>query len=137
MKRTKRVEAEDENGCAPACIAMILGLKYKDVTKHFLRDFGEKGMKHEDAVRFIEQHGYSSITKDLGGVTHKDFLRTEMLKVFAPIHLVLVEPQFDVDYMHSIVMLFNGSILDPSVGHESATTDEYYQIRTVTGFWKD
>jgi hypothetical protein len=135
--KIKRVQVEDENGCAPACIAMILGCKYRDVTKHFLTDFNKKGMPHARAVFFIEQHGFSSITKELGGVKHKDILRAEMFKVFAPIHLLQVEPQFDVNYTHSVVMLHNGSLLDPSPGHESASPDDYYHIRTVTGFWKD
>ncbi len=136
-KEVKRIVANQPNGCAPACIAMILGWEYDEVIKYFQQDFDEDGITHDVAIDFIADQGYSAITKSSAGYTHRNFLRDELLKPFAPIHFVSVKPWGDSTNGHAIVMLEDGSILDPYDSKKPMTIEQVYRIKEITGFWDE
>ena len=65
MKRPKFrfVRQEDENGCAAACMAMILGKTYEEVLKSFLNDFGKQGIQISPVISYLSENGVDVIRK--------------------------------------------------------------------------
>lgn len=54
----KLVKCKDRDGCAPACIATILGWTYEEVTKFFQNDFTKDGITHEQSVVFLAREDF-------------------------------------------------------------------------------
>lgn len=133
MKMVK-INPEHSSGCAPACIATILGWKYDDVTKLFACDFSKEGITHEQSIQFIAYHGYDALTKEVMYHNHIDTRRPEMLKPFADVHFISTRPYVDSVDGHAIIMDKKGNIFDPHKPEWRIET--FYEILKVTGLWK-
>jgi ABC-type bacteriocin/lantibiotic exporter with double-glycine peptidase domain len=127
----KLVKQEDENGCAIACIAMVLGRSYQDVARDWTHKFKKDGVSLKKIMGYLAEHGCSIVHVEVAYFVDKDFARDILLKPFAPVHIVRTQPQFDSD-AHVVVMAKDGQIFCPS-GAEDA---EDYQITDVLGIYR-
>lgn len=129
------VEQQDKKGCSAACIAMILGWPYEKVTEILFTDFSKTGLAHKVTREFITDHGFQAITKEVAAFHTTETSNREMLKPFAPIHLVEMKPWPDHGSWHAAVMDSKGKLYDPS-GEPDKTVRKAHYISKVTGFWK-
>ena len=131
----KLVKQEEARGCGIACVAMVLGKSYKTVRNDFENDFEKKGLGFDKFIDYLLDHGLQAIKKEVRGWSHRDFARKEMLKPFAPIHIINVQPQYDSKDRHAVVMDAKGKLYCPS-GATEKEIRETYIIHEVAGFWK-
>jgi len=129
------VPQDDDNGCVPACLAMILGCSYEDVTKDFDADFTKKGVTAELISEYLGDRGYSVVRKSVECYVHKDFGREMLLTPFAPIHIVHLKHSVNSDSYHVVVMDSQGKLLDPAESSEEDVRSAY-QILEVFGIYK-
>lgn len=132
--RPELISQPDNCGCVPACVAMILGVPYDAATKMFAADFQADGVTHDAGVDAVLGHGWVAVTKKVDAYNHKDDHREFLLTPFADIHLLTVVTHADCSTGHAVVMLEDGTILDPS--EKPLKKEDYWYIRTSTGFWK-
>jgi hypothetical protein len=132
MEVIKQVRA----GCAPACIAMVLGRSYESVLSDFHNDFLDDGQDIEQTMDYLSDFGVSIIRKEVryycGDVK---FGRDELLKPFAPIHIVRVKEKFDSTTGHLVVMDESGKLFCP-LGQTEEEIKNSYVITTVLGLYK-
>ncbi len=111
--KIKLVPQKEEAGCLIACIAMILSLDYDDVREDFLNDFAKKGIKAERAIEYIANTGRQIVHKETTFFNVKTFSNEQMLKPFAPIHMLRVQQCFDSVDTHAVVMDKDGKLICP------------------------
>lgn len=133
--RLRLIEQEEECGCAIACMATLLGRDYADVRRDWHNDFSKEGIVLDDTIHYLGDHGFSIIHKASKGYNHKDDAREELLKPFAPIHLLRVLQKFDADQGHLVVMMDDGTIFCPA-GSTDAEIRDSYAITDVVGLYK-
>lgn len=114
---------------------MILGWSYEKVTENLLTDFSKTGLTHKLTREFITDFGYQAITKESVCYHTVTSSNREMLKPFAPVHLVEMKPWCDRETWHAAVMDSKGKIIDPS-GEPHSSIIKVHYISKVTGFWK-
>lgn len=131
----KFIKQEEDYGCVIACMAMVLGETYSSVRRHFLNDFSKKGISFKETIGYLADKGFQIIHKEVGFYNHIDFSRKEMLKPFAPVHIVLIRNCYDAKMTHVVVMTNKGKILCPQETPE-VEIKECYQISDVWGFYK-
>lgn len=131
----KLIRQEEAYGCGIACVAMILGKTYAEVRNDFLNDFEKKGMPHSKFIDYLGDHGYSVIKKEIVFWPSTDFTHEELLKPFAPLHLVNVQPQYDAANRHSIVMDAKGKLFCPA-GQSEESIRKVYMVHQTAGLWK-
>lgn len=119
-----------------ACIAMITGLAYDEVDKHFQTNFEHEGMYAEHSRGFICDQGFSAIEVLQHGYCGLQAANKRMNRPFADVHLVSVQPFADSKINHAVVMDKRGRVYDPDRPEKRSLT-EYYSIVRVTGFWRD
>jgi hypothetical protein len=129
------VKQEDPAGCFVASMAMILGKTYKEVKKDFHNDFSEEGVNTNHIIDYLGDHGFSVIFKKMTCYNEKNFGRKEMLKPFAPVHLLVVQSKFDSGCHHAVVMDAKGKLYCPSGKTHKETRDSYI-IHEVFGLFK-
>jgi hypothetical protein len=129
------VKQENAYGCGPACFAMILGKSYAEIISDFHNDFESEGMNVEQAIDYLGDKGFSIVHKTIKTYLEKDFARAEMLKPFAPVHLVRIMQKFDSNSGHFVVMTNKGKILCPQETLEKEIRD-CYLITDVLGLYK-
>ena len=133
--KVKYVEQDEKNGCGIACLAMVLGTTYAEVRKHFETDFEKKGVPFDRLVEYLGECGHQIVKKEVLNWEHVEFTRQEMLKPFAPMHIVNVQQQFDSKDRHCVVMDANGKLYCPS-GQTQETIQTVYAVHEVAGLWK-
>lgn len=119
------VKQEHERGCGIAALAMIAGMTYQQVA-----DSGAPtGAIYRDMDHWLARHGYAVARRyavddgDTAGLP------------FSDLHLcnVLVSPEAPVN--HWVVMLADGSVLDP-LTPERKTLADYAQLHNVAAVTK-
>jgi hypothetical protein len=128
------IRQEDDYGCGVACAAMILNKSYAEVRKDFENDFSKKGVPLKKLVKYIGDHGYQAIRKEVVFYNHKNCGDAEMFKPFAPTHMLLYTPQFDSPNNHVVVMDENGKLYCPGGGTD-AEIRSAYRVNEVVGFF--
>lgn len=123
--KVKFVRQEDRRGCVIACLAMVLGKTYAEVVKDFYHDFTEEGFDLERACMYLADNGAQIIEKRRLWYNRKDFSRAEILKPFAPVHIVSVQQFFDSESSHAVVMDENGVIFCPDGATHLEILDSY------------
>jgi hypothetical protein len=135
-KRVKLVRQQDDNSCSFACIAMVTGRDYEDVRKDFSPVALENGITIQQIIKHLAHHGFSVIFKTVEYYNQKDFARDEILKPFAPVHIVSITRFVDRNFDHVVVMDKKGKLYCPS-----GSTDEYvrsaYTINSVIGIYNE
>lgn len=125
IKGFKLVAQDDAYGCGIACIAMVLGRPYADVAKDWITDFTTNGIDLDTIIEYLMHHGKSILMKHIACFQHKDFLRDEMLRPFAPIHIIRVMPCIDSAHSHVVVMTEDGKIYCPGGTSEEEIKSSY------------
>ncbi len=136
MSEIKFVKQEHKSGCACACIAMVTGRTYAEIDKDFHNDFDEGGIDLVKTMDYLSDWGFRIIKKEieyyLGDVK---FGRDELLKPFAPVHLLRVKSKFDSTSGHLVVMDADGKLFCPSESKEEDIRNSYV-ITTVLGLYR-
>lgn len=135
IEQIKYVKSEEACGCGVACCAMATGVEYEDVAKCFQRNFAKSGMNRKEMSKWVAEQGYSVMLKKVEYFTHKDFGREEMLKPFAPVHIVTIMG-FMNSGCHAVIMTSEGNIICPS-GLTELQIRDCYSIVEILGIWKD
>lgn len=135
MREISFVKQDDLCGCAAACIAMVLGKTYAEVAADFNNDFHDNGIALEDTMSYLSDFGVRVIRKEIiyYGLDVK-FGREEILKPFAPVHIIRVKPKFDSTTGHLIVMTKDGRLLCPD-GSSEDKIHSFYSVTTVLGLY--
>jgi hypothetical protein len=126
----KRVEQKGPT-CTIACMAMILGVEFDHVAKHF--EFPEEGRLTKIAD-YLGDHGYSVLIKESMYHAFPRFGFTEMCKPFAPAHVLHLKQFADQQVQHVVVMDQKGKLFDPA--RENCVLDDFYMLTGVLGIWR-
>jgi hypothetical protein len=132
---TKRVQQEHKHGCAVAAMAMVTGKSYAEVFSAFdpeHYDFERHGLSHFPIADYLAGEGYA-----LRKFTRCD-QRLNVTREPWP-----VEPFTDVHICevvnsvmcHMVVMLGDGTVLDPAVEGPRRLSD-YLAVHYVAGVYK-
>jgi hypothetical protein len=133
----KLVKQEDACGCAVACIAMVTNRTYQSVRADFENDFTKEGIYTDQILNYLTDAGFSAVLKQIHGWLHKDFYRKEMLKPFAPLHVVSLKPRADSRNHHMVAMDAKGKLHCPSgEWTDKEIREGSYLIETVIGLFK-
>jgi hypothetical protein len=127
------VKQKHKKGCGIACLAMATNQSYDDVVKNFINDFDNDGMTSELVTEYLGDLGYSVIQKGIIYYNHKDSLKDEIIKPFAPVHIVSIKLKIDSTW-HFVVMDINGKFFCPGEICHDDIRDAYY-IQEVIGIY--
>lgn len=127
------IERVEQKGptCTIAAMAMILGVRFDQVSKHF--EAPEEGTLVKVA-NYLGDHGYAIIIKELMFHSFPRFGFTELCKPFAPAHVLHVKQYADNPTWHVIVMDQKGKLFDPT--REVCVLDDFYMLTGVLGVWR-
>lgn len=126
----KRVEQEGPT-CTIAAMAMILGVPFAQVVRHFAVPEEAKLTTISD---YLGDHGYSILIKELMFHSHPRFGFTELCRPFAPAHILHVKQFADDPIQHVIVMDQKGQLFDPA--REHCELADFYMVTGVLGIWR-
>lgn len=128
------VKQEHKSGCGIACIAMVMGKTYGEIVKEFLNDFDVEGMTTNLLMDYLGNAGFSIVFKQLSRWNHKDFAREEMLRPFAPVHILAIKWKADTNG-HFVVMDKDGTLFCPS-GKSHDEVKSSYLIDESIGIYR-
>lgn len=131
----KLVRQEEKCGCTIACIAMVTGKTYADIRKDWETDFDAEGIMLEHTLNYLGDAGFSLLHKHSRNYNHKDDHRKELLRPFAPMHIVRILPAFDSVNGHVVVMDAKGKIYCPG-GLSDKEIRSAYAVTDSIGLWK-
>lgn len=114
---------------------MITGRSYADVVKDFHNDFDKKGIFTKQTIEYLADAGFSVIKKEVVFFNEKDDGRKELLKPFAPVHIVSIKQYFDLNKTHAVVMDAKGKLICPH-GMSDAELRKVYRVEEVIGLYK-
>lgn len=133
--KVRFVKQEARCGCSIACMAMVLNKSYAEIAKDFGNDFIDNGQPLDKSLDYLADAGFQIIAKEVKFWNNINFSRKEMLKPFAPVHLVRVLPRFDSENGHLVVMDKRGKLICPDGASERETLNSY-AITDVIGLYK-
>jgi hypothetical protein len=135
MPEIKFVKQKHKYACSIACASMITGEDYDEIMKDFGNNFHKEGIPDDVLLDYLGNKGYSIVQKEITHWGEKDFARKEMLKPFAPVHLVRVKINADSGLLHWIVMTAKGKLICPMEFTESSVRNSYLILKIV-GLYK-
>ncbi len=136
MAEIKYVKQKHKYACSIACASMITGEDYDELLKDFGNNFHKQGIDDDVFIRYLSSKGYSTLQKEVTYFSNKDLGREELLKPFAPIHLVKVKFNADSGLLHWVVMDKRGKLICPMEWTDKQVR-ESYQVVKVIGIYKD
>ena len=113
---------------------MVTGRNYDDLIKDFAGNFHKHGIDDEILTDYLGDQNFSLVQKIASHWNNKDFARKEMLKPFAPAHLVKVKMFADSTLYHWVVMDYKGKLYCP-LGKSDEFTRNSYWIYKVIGLF--
>jgi hypothetical protein len=117
---------EDKFGCALACLAMITGQTYQQVKAGILAWHPDgNGISELITDSYLADHGYA-VARKYPHAAHLKEQRSWPPAPFGAVHLVCVGLPAGG---HLVVMLADGSVLDPASGYRHIS--DYPQIMHV------
>jgi hypothetical protein len=123
------VGQEHSHGCAVACLAMVAGVSYADARKAWPDLPPEQPLGAYEAREWLKSRGYDT------ALTMAHFYTPDKTswppEPFAEVHLVSVSPHHGSDIGHEVVMLGNGTVLDPDTPGPRRLSD-YGHVNSVT-----
>jgi hypothetical protein len=133
MMTIERVEQRHRYGCTAAAVAMVLGKPYDEVQRCSRVDFNKNGYDLEAWFDYLFQEGFvyhrmNRFVRLQGGIPRAIWPPLP----FAPVHICIVT---GVEGGHAVVMLADGSVLDPS-REGPLTLSDYFETQVVYGFWR-
>ncbi len=129
------VKQETRCGCSIACIAMAMGKTYAEVAKDYADDFIDGGQELEKTSEYLGNAGFSIVHKTISRWNKINFAKDEMLKPFAPVHIVRTLPRFDSESGHLVIMDADGKLMCPGGASEQEVLDSY-AITDVLGLYR-
>jgi hypothetical protein len=129
------VHQEESWGCGCAAVAMITGLSYQEIKAYAERDFDRQGMSSGDWHVILAELGYAlSIIHRVRQYPWMNCARDEWPpRPWADVHLCEVVVAGGSGGSHMVVMLADGSVLDPLTPERKRLTDyaEVFQVAAV------
>ncbi len=134
---TRWVQQKHKNGCGIACLAMILKTTYDEADTLF-SIFNGEGILVAQMDELLACYGYA-----IARISKKTYLRGYKevprdnwpVTPFAPIHLCLVRVSKRAKIDHFIIMLKDGTILDPDNKDKKSLSD-YHDVHHIAGITK-
>jgi hypothetical protein len=128
------VPQEDPNGCAIACVAMVMNWAYRDVrTALGLAFCNHCGVTDELLDGLLANHRYAIARKFMWDPMTRAPRESWPPKPFAPIHIAKVRRSDAAPLAHAVIMLDNGAILDPETNGSPLELSDYWKVISVTG----
>jgi hypothetical protein len=123
--------------CGIACLSIITGNDYDQIIDWFRPvDFGKNGISHHGMDAYLVEHGYSIGRKfKYFGVFEKPPREKWPCEPFAEIHLCEVKVYENAPINHFVVMLRDGTVLDP-LSDETKSLKYYHKIHNIAGIYK-
>jgi hypothetical protein len=115
-----RVVQKDAKGCGIACVAMVTGQDY-DTVKTGFEGYFKDGLTDFAISAYLAEHGYATAIKYphyMPTNTKREIFPPEP---FADVHLVSADG-------HNMVMLRDGTILDPAPSRPEPRTINQYSF---------
>jgi len=137
------VRQEDPMGCWVASMAMVVGKTYAEV-KAETGDTWKRGGHNWRTGQYLAQNGFAialyfdsdqfnqNETPNEHGLHLNKRWADWPFKAFAPIHVCQVTSPVGG---HLVVMLADGSVLDPAIPTRKSISD-YAEVREMIGIWK-
>lgn len=135
MIKPRYVRSKLPNSCVVGCLAMVTGQTFdqtlRGMTEYWQESGQFEGVGDDMFEAYLCQRGYAL------QYIHHEYTPTFTLRTiwppepFAPIHVCDV---FD-EGMHAIVMLEDGTIMDPNDRKRRRLAD-YHRVFSVCGIWK-
>jgi hypothetical protein len=125
------VRQEEIYGCSLACMAMILGISYKEIKAMWDPKYGAtSGIAEFMRTSFLFTKGFISHT-EFKCEAHTQRMREseEWVKPFAPVHIAGVNT---LNGPHAVVW-FDEKVYDPNVPGEHKI--QSYDVYEITGYW--
>ena len=117
------ISQEETNGCAIACLAMIMQKSYNEVANSL--EVNNKGLDWMEVDRYLANNGYAVARKWKYDCTVKQNAIEWPPKPFGDIHLVQVMTKNNT--IHMIILLQNGTVLDPA-NRELINLNDYAKV---------
>lgn len=148
LRDVRHVKQQDTYGCVIASLAMISGLTYEEVAAEYPW-FRERNGCDLDTVSydFLWRHGFAwqqvyPYRPDIAkpeGISMDDWRRDHARdpwppKPWAPAHLCQVVVRGGSGVAHCVVMLADGSVLDP-LNENRNTLQDYECVHNARGLW--
>ncbi len=131
MREVKAVQQKDRFGCAVACLATVLGRTYDDVRA----EIGDPGRGLTDGAwsEFLAAQGYA--VQHLFRVHQLTQAKRDVWPAapWPPVHLCLVDAGGPGG--HLVVMLNDGTVLDPARSGDPVTLAAYASVMAMTGLF--
>ncbi len=119
----EHVLQEDNDGCGPACLAMIAGWTYAEAVKLWPK------------LNFRRNGGLSRVSLDraLARLGYAVCRREDTRRPFGEVHLVEIQDESMVKKKqgwHWVILLADGTVYDP--GHaKPGRIEDYYHVRAM------
>ena len=129
------VPATEDNACMVACLAMVTGKTFdevfRDMDKYWKNEGHSMGTSDDAWIAYLSAHGYAIQDIDHEYTPDERLIEPWPIRPFAPIHIVFVFSEGS----HAVVMLEDGTILDPTDIHYKSR-HEYHRVYRIVGVWK-
>lgn len=126
-------------GCAIACMAMITGRTYDEMESWLLangltRSRMEKGLHSEMWMQVLGELGFSAVRVYRTHTLTNERRAAWPPAPFAPVHVAVAQVSGG---SHAVVLLADGSVLDPYKRERiSLSHPDYLEVSSVTGFYR-
>lgn len=134
--KVRHVRQEQPAGCLAACCAMIAGISYREAARQFGADFDKAGGDLKSARRFALDHGFGVVEVVAHGSRDVRASNRRMLRPFADLHVLRVEPKIDSAVGHAVVMDARGRVFDP-LADGRVDPAGYYFVTHVLGLFDE
>lgn len=124
------VPQRDKHGCVIACLAMVTGRDYWEIKTCIGVDVTETGVPTWRWADYLGSTGYLLAPRSMSGL-HKGLWPCS---AFADVHLCTVKVDKDAKYTHLVVVLRDGTVLDPDIPGPR-TLDDYVRVYGICGVW--
>jgi hypothetical protein len=132
----ERVAQQDEFGCVVACLAMVRGLSYETVKQEFNGyDFTRTGLRAGVWDQYLAECGFAVRRKNRHYSPGRRKWRDWPCDPFAPLHLCVVLFREGALCSHLVVMLHDGTIVDPLDSSKTRLSD-YPAVFSVAGVYQ-
>jgi hypothetical protein len=131
------IKQEDSNGCSVAAIAMIVGKTYHEIKSVYFpdHDFTGRGVSWFTIDQVLTEHDFAVSRKFEHSIWGKRPDADWPPLPFAELHICQVIVNESSPLGHTVVMLADGTILDPGTPEPKRLTD-YHRVFNVAAVVK-
>jgi hypothetical protein len=135
------VSQEDPMGCTVASVAMLAGCSYCEVREAVHPDWdGQEPLNEASLHQWLEAQGFEIICECRYFRPSRERNPEHAVgpwppEPFAPLHWVSVTVHAHSRFGHSVVMLADGTVLDPETPAPRRLTD-YFRVDQVRGVYR-